>query len=162
MTRLFKFRYFAALFSIATVLVACAPLVRSPAPTSVVVVDPASADPMQVSPKALAVSAWVAVEIDGIGPTQEPRPSLNFVSATQVVGSGGCNGFKGVVTFGETENLKLTALSPTGSTCLGTPGGQEDLFFKALERTRQARLEARELLLLDVNGKTLAQMRMAD
>jgi hypothetical protein len=37
------------------------------------------------------------------------------------------------------------------------PGSQEDLFFKALELTRKARLERDQLALMDESGKVVAR-----
>jgi heat shock protein HslJ len=42
------------------------------------------------------------------------------------------------------------------------PGSQEDLFFKALELTRKARLEGDQLVLLDDAGKVLARFLKAN
>jgi heat shock protein HslJ len=38
------------------------------------------------------------------------------------------------------------------------PGSQEDMFFKALELTRKARMERDQLVLTDENGKQLARL----
>ena len=37
------------------------------------------------------------------------------------------------------------------------PGSQEDLFFKALEMTRKARLDRDQLVLMDEAGKEMAR-----
>jgi heat shock protein HslJ len=42
------------------------------------------------------------------------------------------------------------------------PGSQEDLFFKALELTRKARVENDQLILMDDAGKQLARFLRSD
>lgn len=130
---------------LATLLSACA------APTQV-------AAPRPVAPTAasLAGTEWVAFAIDGMAEVSNPKPKLRWVSADRLAGTGGCNGFTGTVVVAP-NSLLLGPLASTGRACLSMPGSQEDLFFKALELTRNARVERDQLILLDQAGKQLAR-----
>jgi putative lipoprotein len=115
-----------------------------------------------VSADALQGSAWSALYVQGTGATAEPRPYLQWIQATQIAGSGGCNRFVGQAVVTEPEQLQFSSLASTRMACMPEPGGQEDKFFTTLERTRQARLEGDDLILLDTAGTVLAQLRRVD
>ena len=119
-----------------------------PAPPPVVI--PVTAD-------ALVGGEWMAVVIDGVVPLVNPKPKLQWISANQIVGTGGCNAFKGKALLGE-DSVRIGPLAATGKACVTAPTGQEDLFFKALEETRKARLEGGQLLLVDEAGKIRARL----
>ncbi|MEI8157293.1 MAG: META domain-containing protein [Burkholderiales bacterium] len=104
----------------------------------------------------LAGTEWVAFAIDGTPEVTLPKPRLHWTSADQVVGTGGCNPFRGPAVAGAGA-LRLGPLASTGRACLSMPGSQEDLFFKALELTRKARLDRDQLVLMDDTGKVLAR-----
>lgn len=100
---------------------------------------------------------WVAVAMQGIPEVQEPAPLWRWASADQVSGTGGCNVFTGraVVKSGQ---IQVGPLAATGRLCLAVPpGGQEDLFFRALEKARSVRVDAGELVLQDATGEVLAR-----
>lgn len=104
----------------------------------------------------LAGTEWVAFAIDGMAEVSNPKPKLRWVSADKIAGSGGCNGFTGTAAAAP-NSLLLGPLASTGRACLSMPGSQEDLFFKALELTRRARVERDQLILMDEAGKQLAR-----
>ena len=99
---------------------------------------------------------WVAFAIDGVAEVALPKPKLRWISANQVAGTGGCNPFKGPALVGA-GTLRLGPLASTGRACLSMPGSQEDVFFKALELTRKARIDRDQLVLTDDAGKVLAR-----
>lgn len=99
---------------------------------------------------------WIAFAIQGAPEVQVPKPKLRWATADQVSGTGGCNGFKGRSST-QLATLQLGPLASTGRACLSMPGSQEDLFFKALELTRKARVERDQLILMDEAGKQLAR-----
>lgn len=138
---------------LAAVLSACAvPGTPSASPSEAVLVTPAL----------LAGSEWTAFAVDGLDEVVSPKPKLRWDLSSQVAGTGGCNAFGGpsVVAGG---SLRMGPLAATGKMCLTLPGGQEDLFFKALERTRKARLEqGNQLVLMDDTGKPLARLFKAN
>lgn len=105
---------------------------------------------------ALVGGEWVAFAIQGVPEVLTPKPKLRWLAADQVAGTGGCNGFKGR-SSANLSTLQLGPLASTGRACLSMPGSQEDLYFKALELTRKARLERDQLILLDDAGKQLAR-----
>ena len=104
----------------------------------------------------LAGTEWVVFAIDGVPEVTLPKPRLRWASADQVTGTGGCNAFRGTALVGAGP-LRLGPLASTGRACLSMPGSQEDLFFKALELTRKARLERDQLALMDESGKVVAR-----
>ncbi|OGB30664.1 MAG: hypothetical protein A3F78_19535 [Burkholderiales bacterium RIFCSPLOWO2_12_FULL_61_40] len=117
------------------------------------VVIPRTADSLVGAP-------WVAFTIDGVVPVISPQPQLRWSDPEQVNGTGGCNGFTGkaVVHAGA---LRFGPLAATGKACITAPGGQEDMFFKAIEQTRSVRLEDGQLVLVNTAGKTLARLARA-
>jgi putative lipoprotein len=98
----------------------------------------------------------VAFAIQGVPEVVTPKPKLRWLAADQITGTGGCNGFKGR-SSANLSTLQLGPLASTGRACLSMPGSQEDLYFKALELTRKARIERDQLILLDDAGKQLAR-----
>lgn len=105
---------------------------------------------------ALAGTEWSAFAIDGKSEVVNPKPKLRWLSADKVTGTGGCNGFTGASVVGA-GSLLLGPLASTGRACLSMPGSQEDMFFKALELTRKAKIERDQLVLMDESGKQLAR-----
>lgn len=130
---------------LAALLSACA--VRAPVASSTAVAP---------TPMSLAGTEWVAFAIDGVAEVTNPKPKLRWVNADKLAGTGGCNGFTAPVVVGP-NSLRLGALASTGRACLSMPGSQEDLFFKALELTRNARVERDQLVVTDEAGKQLAR-----
>lgn len=104
----------------------------------------------------LAGTEWAAFAVDGKAEVTNPKPKLRWLSADKVAGTGGCNGFSGPSVAGP-DSLRLGPLASTGRACLSMPGSQEDLFFKALELTRKAKIDRDQLVLMDESGKQLAR-----
>ena len=105
----------------------------------------------------LAGGDWVAVAMQDVPKVQEPAPRWRWAAVDQVSGSGGCNTFSGraVVKDGQ---IQIGPLAATGRLCVALPpGGQEDLFFRALEKARTVRVDAGELVLQDSTGEVLAR-----
>ncbi len=128
-------------------------------PASASAPKPAPA-PVQVS-ATLANTAWVAFAIDGVAEVLAPKPTLRWLDAEQISGTGGCNLFTARAKRNQ-DTLRIASLTPTGKPCLALPGSQEDLFFKALEQTRRFRLvrveqEQGQLVLEDESGLVLAR-----
>lgn len=134
---------------VSLVLVAVLSACAVPGPTS------RSAD-QPLTSTALVGGEWVAFAIQGAPEVQVPKPKLRWTAPDQVTGTGGCNGFKGR-SSANLSTLQLGPLASTGRACLSMPGSQEDLFFKALELTRKARVERDQLILMDDAGKQLAR-----
>lgn len=110
-----------------------------------------------VSEHNLQAKEWTAIAIEGVGQVTNPKPTIRWTSAQQIVGSGGCNQFRGRAVLGA-DSLRIGPVAGIGRACITTPSGQEDLFFKAIENTRNARLEDGQLLLLGESGKVLARL----
>ncbi len=140
--------------SVVAVLGGCAvaPPSTSPAtpPTPV-------ASPTAPTALTLAGTEWAAFAINGKAEVANPKPKLRWLSADKIAGTGGCNGFTGASVVAP-DSLRLGPLASTGRACLSMPGSQEDLFFKALELTRKARIERDQLVLMDESGKQLARL----
>lgn len=105
----------------------------------------------------LAGTQWTAFTVDGLAEVVGPKPKLRWDLSERVSGTGGCNAFGGPSVFGP-DSLRMGPLAPVGKSCITLPGGQEDLFFKALERTRKARVEHDQLILMDATGNQLARL----
>ena len=124
------------------------------APTAVTKVPQTPPPPVTL---ALAGTEWTAFAVDGKAEVVNPKPKLRWITADKVAGTGGCNGFTGPSVAGP-DSLRLGPLASTGRACLSMPGSQEDLFFKALELTRKAKVERDQLVLMDESGKQLARL----
>ncbi|MES2952409.1 MAG: META domain-containing protein [Pseudomonadota bacterium] len=143
---------------LAALLSACATgpkgTLNTPAPApSASLPAPSPAAPAALS---LAGTEWVAFALNGVPEVTNPKPKLRWTSADKIAGTGGCNGFTGLSVVGP-NSLSLGPLASTGRACLSMPGSQEDLFFKALELTRKARMDRDQLVLMDETGKQLAR-----
>jgi heat shock protein HslJ len=110
-----------------------------------------------ITADALVGVEWTAIAIEGVVPLVNPKPKLQWKSVDRIVGTGGCNAFVGKVQLAD-GSMRIGPLAATGKACITAPTGQEDLFFKALEETRQARLEDGQLILLDEVGKIRARL----
>ncbi len=117
--------------------------------------------PVVAAPNLDVGTLWVAFAVDGVAEVVRPKPTLKWVSADQISGSGGCNGFTGRAVRVQ-DHLRIGPLAPAGKPCLSLPGEQEDLFFKVLELTRKFRTEPERLILEDDSGKVLARFQIAN
>lgn len=129
--------------SLAFLLGACS-TVGKPAPLQVVRAD------------ALVGQVWEALTIEGSVPLVAPKPHVKWVGVTQIAGSGGCNGFS-VQAVLDHQDAHLGPLRPIGKPCMTAPSGQEDMFFRAVERTRQMGMEGEQLVFLDSRGNPVAR-----
>lgn len=120
-------------------------------------VEPVASAPEAPTALVLAGTEWAALAIDGKAQVVNPKPTLRWLSADKVAGTGGCNGFTGP-SVATADSFRLGPLASTGRACLSMPGSQEDMFFKALELTRKAKLERDQLVLMDESGKQLARL----
>jgi heat shock protein HslJ len=104
---------------------------------------------------------WIVTVVDGVPLVDNPRPRLRWRSANHFSGTGGCNAFQGQSLWSAQNSLRFDGLVPVGTPCLPEPGSQEDLFFKALEQTQTARMEAGQLVLLHDDGRILLRLSRA-
>lgn len=113
-----------------------------------------------VTEQNLPAAEWTALAIDGVGQVTTPKPTLRWAGPQQIVGSAGCNQFRARAVL-EGNSLRIGPIAGMGRACITAPSGQEDMFFKAIEGTRQARLENGQLVLLGESGKVLARFDAA-
>ena len=114
-------------------------------------------EPVAVTASVLAGTEWTAFAIDGLTEVVSPKPKLRWDLSQRVSGTGGCNAFGAPSTVAG-DSFRVGPLVPVGKMCLTLPGGQEDLFFKALELARQAHLEQDQLVLMDASGKLVMRL----
>ena len=118
---------------------------------------PKTPEPVALTASVLAGTEWTAFAIDGLAEVVSPKPKLRWDLSQRVSGTGGCNAFGAPSTVVE-GNFRVGPLVPVGKMCLTLPGGQEDLFFKALELARQAHLEQDQLVLTDANAQSVMRL----
>ena len=75
-----------------------------------------------------------------------------FQGLAQVSGSAGCNRYTGPAKV-EGSRLRLGPLAATRRMCPGDAMAVEARVLKALDDTRQARIEGQQLVLLDADAK---------
>ncbi|MCF8168860.1 MAG: META domain-containing protein [Rhodoferax sp.] len=114
----------------------------------------APAKPAEATAASLVGSVWTAFAIEGVPEVVHPKPTLRWTSANEVSGTGGCNGFTGRTTS-LLNSLQIGPLAPAGPACVTLPGAQEDKYFRALEQTRQARLESDQLVFRNAEGQVV-------
>lgn len=122
-------------------------------------VPPAKATGLDLT--SLAGSSWLAEDIDGRGVLDRLQSKLQFVSASQVAGNGGCNSFGGSVTIAG-DTLVAGPLAATQMACSTAVMDQEARFFKALARARSARMENGLLYLRDESGADILRFARLD
>jgi heat shock protein HslJ len=88
-------------------------------------------------------------------------PRLQFHTATSVNGTGGCNTFSGKAELGGIA-MKLGPLATTKKLCVGPSQAVEDAFYRALQDTASARIEAGQLVLLNAKGEEVARLDKAN
>lgn len=119
---------------------------------------PSAQEPLaHVQVQALSDGVWVVAAIDGLTSVTATPPTLRWTENGRIVGSGGCNQFSGRYAL-EQDRLVLSALVATRMLCVPEPRGQEDKFFKALERTQRAQLVGGVLELQDEQGLALVRL----
>lgn len=102
----------------------------------------------------LAGSEWIAKDVGGIPARPELQQKLQFVSASQVAGFGGCNSFTSNATTSG-SGISFGPLATTKKACAGEAMAQESFFFGAIQHVRTAKLDNGRLLLQDQSGKTV-------
>jgi heat shock protein HslJ len=149
-------RPFVPLALAASLLAACA----SPTPfePSAPTPAPAPAVPAGFDTTTLTGSVWNVVDVKGIGLKQADQVKLQFVSATEVAGYGGCNSFTGRAELAGSA-IKFGPLAATGRACSPQAMAEESMYFAALGRVRSAREENGQLVLLDESGSALVRLR---
>jgi heat shock protein HslJ len=85
-------------------------------------------------------------------------PELQFISPTQVVGTGGCNRFAGPVRMAGTS-LSFGALAGTRRACAPELMRTEERFLHTLSITREGRFEPGFLVLMDQQGQELLRLQ---
>jgi putative lipoprotein len=155
-------RPFVLLALATSLLTACA----SPPPFEPTAPPAAASAPAPVAPSAfdaasLAGSVWSAVDMNGIRLSQGQQVKLQFVSATEVAGFGGCNSFTGRADLSGGK-VRLGPLAATQRACAPQAMAEEAMFFGALGRARSAREENGQLILLDEAGKPLVRFSRSE
>ena len=138
-------------------LAACAapaPFEPSTAPPSAPTAREPAFDP------ALIGSIWLVEDIGGAGVIDNLQSKLQFVSASQVAGHGGCNSFNGAAVLSAGQ-LSMGPLASTRKMCPPAVMDQENRFLRALETERSARVEHDLLHLHDANGQTILRLSRA-
>jgi putative lipoprotein len=125
----------------------------SPPPPAQVPATPAGFDAAS-----LAGTVWNVVDVKGIRLKQADQVKLQFVSATEVAGFGGCNSFTGrTVVAG--SSVKFGPLAATQRACPPQAMAEESMYFGALGRVRAAREDGGSLVLLDDAGDALVHLK---
>jgi heat shock protein HslJ len=135
-------------------LLACGACTTPPPPSGA---EPAATAPPAFDATTLLGSLWLAEDIGGAGVIDNAQSKLQFVSATQVAGSGACNSFTGAATVTATA-LTLGPLASTRKMCAPAVMDQESRFLRALEAVKSARMDGDLLLLMDAAGSPLARL----
>jgi putative lipoprotein len=117
----------------------------------------AAQQPESVSADMLRGGDWTVIAIDGVDTVVSPVPLLRWAGSEYVGGTGGCNNFVGRFTLAG-DRMTLGPLASTRMLCMASPQGQEDKFFKAVEKTRKTRMAGRELLLADETDRVLLRL----
>ncbi len=102
---------------------------------------------------------WLALDIDGTPVSTQANSTISFEDAVSVTGNGSCNRFFGTVKL--TDNaLELGPLGTTRMACPEKIMDQEYRFLKALEATRNYRLDDATGLLYfsDEQGKLVLRL----
>ena len=102
---------------------------------------------------------WLAPDIDGTPVSTQAQSTISFEDAPSVAGNGGCNRFFGTVKL-TGDVLELGPLGTTRMACPETIMDQEYRFLKALEATRNYRLDDATGLLYfsDEQGKLVLRL----
>ncbi len=112
-------------------------------------------------PEALMGPGWMAKELVSANAPARTVPRLQFLSSTQVAGSGGCNNFSGPLNI--TGSVwHLGPLASTRKFCMGPEMDVEKQFFSALERVRSASLNDGVLGLKDASGVVVLRLVRAE
>lgn len=108
------------------------------------------------APESLGDSAWTLAELAHESILEDVTATLAF-EAGSVIGTDGCNRFRGSYEFSEGD-LKIGQLTSTMMACPEPVMLQARAFLEALEHTRSATLDDRILVLRDGDGNELARL----
>ncbi|MDQ2971630.1 MAG: META domain-containing protein [Pseudomonadota bacterium] len=110
---------------------------------------------------ALTNSHWHFTEIDGSAVPVGVDATLMFNGNGHVSGRAGCNSYGGTYQQTPDGTLHFGAILSTKMACLQPPGVMqaEQAVFDAMRHTSRARMDAAELVLLDVDGAKLATLQ---
>jgi heat shock protein HslJ len=93
------------------------------------------ADPPKTTPEGLLTNTgWQLQQLGGQGAIAGSQPTLSFVEAGSVTGSGSCNQFNGPVTVNG-KSITFGALASTKMACSNALSAQESAYFKALTQS---------------------------
>lgn len=151
-------RLFISLALAASLLSACS----SPPPFEPAAQPPAADAPAPVAPGAfdattLAGSTWIVEDMGGIRVSQSMQLKLQFVSATEVAGYGGCNSFTGRASISGAQ-LKLGPIAATQKACAPQTMAEESMYFGRLNKVTSTRMENGKLILSDGDGRPLVRL----
>lgn len=107
---------------------------------------------------AAVAGTWIASEINGAATDEKVVSWLKLSDAGRAQGQGGCNSFSGTYKL-ENGTLTFGPLASTRRACPETQMSQEQRFFAALGAVKAARLESGDLVLTDLAGEPLVQLR---
>ena len=105
-------------------------------------------------------TVWGLPAQGGMSKALGQTPELQFISTTQVTGTGGCNRFSSPVTMGGSALMfgKLSMAS-TRRACSSDLMRTEERFIHTLSETRQSRFEPGFLVLMDMHGQDLLRLQ---
>jgi putative lipoprotein len=103
---------------------------------------------------------WLAEDIGGRGVVDNVRTAITIGAGGEVTGSGGCNRLRGVA---QTDGSSLTfgTMATTRMMCPPAVMDQEGKFLRALDLTREFRLDGAYLKFLDRDGAALVRFARA-
>lgn len=104
----------------------------------------------------LTERTWLAVDIGGQGMLDDAEAKLSITSAGQITGSAGCNTLTGSAQMDGTS-LAFGAFATTRKMCRPAVMEHEARFLRALELTREFRVEGQHLRFLSGDGTELAR-----
>lgn len=110
------------------------------------------------SVEALPGTVWGVPDASGTPLGLGLRPELQFISATQVTGTGGCNRFAGPVRMAGVA-MHFGALAGTRRACPPEVMRTEERFLHILSITREGRFEPGFLVLMDQQGQELLRLQ---
>lgn len=106
----------------------------------------------------LEATRWQAVEIDGVAVAIDPAPMLSFAEPGVMNGSGGCNAFRGEVTFQEDGRLSVDRMAGTQRACPEDQMRLELTFLQALTAVERYDLEGDRMRLYGAGDAPLIRL----
>ncbi|MFM9846487.1 MAG: YbaY family lipoprotein [Hyphomicrobiaceae bacterium] len=103
---------------------------------------------------------WLAEDIGGRGVVDNVRTMINIGAGGEVTGAGGCNRLRGTAQI-DGSSLSFGAVATTRMMCPPAVMDQEGKFLRALELTREFRIDGPYLKFLDRDGAELVRFTRA-